>query len=262
MADLLQDKSLAIKFQIMVEIAKRQLDIQQKDIAKSLNVTPQWISKYIIKLAKDGWIVAEGRSKYRVTVDGVDWLLKVLRQMQNYFDGVEKIVRNLTISAAVAEYDVQAGQIVGLVMKEGLLTAGDFNGNGAKGVAVTSAKAGEDLGVSNIEGIIELEKGKITVLKIPNIQKGGSKIVDLSRLRKEISDEKIIGAIGTEALVTLKRIGLEPQSYYGTKETIIKAAQCGLSCVVICVEDNIPDLLQSLGDEHLEYRLLELAKTK
>ena len=40
MAQILQDKAVATKFQILVEIAAAQTNIQQKDIARKLNVTP------------------------------------------------------------------------------------------------------------------------------------------------------------------------------------------------------------------------------
>jgi putative transcriptional regulator len=87
-----------------------------------------------------------------------------------------------------------------------------------------------------------------------------SRGVDLVRLGKEISGERIVGAIGIEALIALKQIGVEPQCSYGTKVTIVESAQCGLSSVVVCVDEEIPDLLQTLGEKRLEYRLLELEK--
>ena len=97
MAQLLQDKSLATKFQILVEVAAGQPDIQQKDIARRLNITPQWVSEYIVRLVEDGWIISEGRSKYRITKEGVDWLLKALREMRSYFTIVEEVALGILI---------------------------------------------------------------------------------------------------------------------------------------------------------------------
>jgi putative transcriptional regulator len=262
MTRILQDKATATKIQILVEIAAGQPDIQQKDIAKRLDITPQWVSEYILKFVEDGFITSEGRSKYQVTAEGVDWLLKMLRELRDYLSVAEKTVRNITVCAAIADNELSKGQQVGLAMKDGLLHADILAGQNAKGIAVTDATAGEDIGISSIEGIVDLEVGKITILKIPGIQRGGFRSVDLVRLGKEISGEKIIGAIGVEALVTLKRIGVEPQYAYGTKEAIVNAAQSGLSSVVVCVDDEIPDLLQVLGEKHLEYKLLELEKSR
>ncbi len=261
MTRILQDKATATRLQILIEIAAGQPDIQQKDIARRLEITPQWVSEYMLKFVEEGLVVSEGRSKYRVTAEGVDWLLKMLRELREYFSMAEKIVRNISICAAMADCDLVKGQQVGLWMKDGLLYAGTLAGQNARGIAVMSAGAGEDIGISNIEGIVDLEPGKITVLKIPGIRKGGSRNVDLVRLGKELSGERFIGAIGIEALVALKQTGIEPQYIHGTRDTIVTAAQSGISSVVVCVDDEIPELLTSLGEHHLGYKLLELGKS-
>ena len=260
MAQLLQDKSLATKFQILVEIAAGQPDIQQKDIARRLNVTPQAVSEYITKLVEDGWIISQGRSKYRITKEGVDWLLKALREMQSYFALVEKTAQNIAVCAAVADCDLSRGQTVGLVMRDGLLLATGFEENGAKGIAVSDAKEGKDVGVSNIEGILELQMGKVAILSVPDIQRGGSRSVDLTLLKNKVDESRLISVMGVEALIALRQVGFEPHFSYGVKEVIVEAAHCGLSPLVICTEDKISDLLQRLGEESLGYELLDLRK--
>jgi putative transcriptional regulator len=260
MTRILQDKATATKLQILIEIAAGQPDIQQKDIAKRLGITPQWVSEYILKFLDEGLVTSEGRSKYRVTTEGVDWIMKLMREMKDYFTAAERVVRNITVSAAIAAGDLSKGQPVGLVMKKGMLIAENYTKQSARGIAVSDAKAGQDVGISNVEGIVELEQGKVTILKVPGIQRGGSRNVDLTRLGKEINGEEIVGAIGVEAVISLKQIGVEPNYTYGTKDAIAEAAQSGLSSIVVCVDDEIPELLQTLGERHLEYRLIELEK--
>lgn len=258
MTRILQDKATATKLQILIEIAAGQPDIQQKDIAKKLGITPQWASEYIIKFIEEGLVSSEGRSKYRVTTEGVDWVMKLLREMREYFANAEKIIHTIAVSAAIAGTDIILGQVVGLVMRNGQLIASDYNGQQAKGIAVIDAQEGQDIGVSSIEGIVELDRGKISILKIPGIQRGGSRNVDMVRLGKEISGESIVGAIGLEAIVALRQIGANPEYTYGTKEAIVEAAQRGLSSVVVCIDDEVPELLQVLSENHLGYKLLEL----
>jgi putative transcriptional regulator len=258
MTRILQDKATATKLQILIEIAAGQPDVQQKDIARKLEITPQWVSEYIIKFMEEGLVTSAGRSKYRVTPEGVDWIMKLLRELRNYFDQAEKVVRNISVCAALAGEDLAAGQKVGLVMRDGVLFAEPYHAHAAQGVAVMAARPGEDVGVSNIEGIVELTEGGITILKIPGIQRGGSRRVDPVKLGKEISGEKVIGVIGIEALVALRQTGIEPACTYGTKEAIVDAARSGLSSVVVCVEDDVPGLLQLLGEKNLVYRLLDL----
>ncbi|MBN1191703.1 MAG: MarR family transcriptional regulator [Dehalococcoidales bacterium] len=260
MTRILQDKATSTKLQILIEIAAGQPDVQQKDIAKKLGITPQWVSEYIIKFVEEGLVTSEGRSKYRVTAEGIDWVMRLLRELREYFAAAEKVISNIAVSAAVADQDLSRGQQVGLVMREGILIASPYSGQPARGIAVIDARTGEDIGVSNIEGIIELEQGKVTILKVPGIQRGGSRRVDLARLRKEISGETIIGSVGTEAMIALRQIGSVPTYTYGAKGAIMDAAQKGVSSVVVCVDDEVPELLQALEEKQLGYKLLELEK--
>ena len=71
MTQVLRNKNVATKFQILVEIAANQPNIQQKDIARKIGVTAQAVSDYISKLGKDGWLISDGRSRYRITKEGV-----------------------------------------------------------------------------------------------------------------------------------------------------------------------------------------------
>jgi putative transcriptional regulator len=260
MTQLLQDKSLATKFQIMIEIAAHQPYARQTSIARSVNISPQAVSQYIREMVKDGWIHMGGRSNHCLTKEGVDWLLKALRETRNYINRVEKVTRNITVCAAVAGCNLSKEQPVGLVMKKGMLIASTYDGQGAKGIAVANARAGEDIGISNVEGIVELTTGKVIVLSIPGIPRGGSRKVNLDRLREETGNKDIVGAIGIEAVIALKQIGVTPRYTHGVKEAAIEAAQCGLSMAVVCVSNEVSLLTQLLEDKHIEYRILEMEK--
>ena len=261
MAQVLRNKNLATKFQILVEIAANQPNIQQRDIARRLNITPQAISEYIKGLIKEGSLTSKGRSRYKVTTEGVNRVLKALRELRDYSSFAVKAVANISVSAAVADCNLSQGQTVGLKMKDGLLFATDTMGEGAKGIAVSNAREGKDVGISEIEGIVELDIRKITILKVPDIQGGGSKSVDLTRLKKEISNRGLVGAIGIEALVALRQIGTEPDCFYGVKEAVVEAAYTGLSPVVVCVDNQTSDLLQRLEEEeNMDYELVDLRK--
>ncbi len=260
MAQVLRNKNLVTKFQILVEIAANQPNIQQRDIARSLNITPQAISEYIKELIKEGSLTSEGRSRYKVTTEGVNRVLKALRELRSYSSFAAKVVANISVSAAVADCNLSQGQTVGLKMKDGLLFATNTIGEGARGIVVSDAKEGKDVGVSEIEGIVEMDIRKITILKVPDIQGGGANSVDLNRLKKGISDKGLVGAIGIEALVALRQTGIEPDCFYGVKEAIVEAAYTGLSPAVVCVDSQTSDLLQRLEEENMNYELVDLRK--
>ncbi|HEX73896.1 MAG TPA: winged helix-turn-helix transcriptional regulator [Dehalococcoidia bacterium] len=259
MAQIQRNRNLDTKFQILVQIAANQPNIQQKDIAQRLDVTPQAVSEYIKEMVKDGSVTSDGRSIYRITNEGVNRVLKALKELRAYLIFVERSITNITICTAVSDHDLSQGQAVGLKMKNGLLFATNALGKAAKGLAVTNARKGEDVGVSNIEGIIEFEIGRITILKVPGIQRGSSRNVDLARLKKEISRKELVGTIGIEALIALRRIGIEPSYLYGVTEAAIEAAHSGLSFLILCTDDDIPNLLKRLEEHNLSYEILDLS---
>ena len=260
MKQLLRSINLVTKYQIMVEVAANQPDIQQRDIGRRLALSPQAVSDYVKELLHDGWLVSEGRSKYRVTREGVDWMLKGLKEWQGYSDIVQKAVAGLSVTAAVADSDISEGQKVGLVMREGVLHATRGLNTGAQGTAATSATKGQDVGVSNIDGMVQLESGKVTVLRVPSIQKGGSSNTNLERLGQMVKGKRLIGAIGLEALISLRRAKIEPTCMYAVKEAVVEAAQRGMSPAVVCVEGDTSDLLGMLEERGIDYEMLDARK--
>jgi len=259
MAQILKSKNLATKFQIMVEIAAHQPNIQQKDIAPRLGITSQAVSEYVKELINDGWLSSEGRSRYKVTKEGVDWILQMSRQLHSYAWVVSKVVADISTTTAIADSDLSVGQPASLYMKDGLLFASDvISDKGAKGIAVTEAKKGQDVGIGNVEGVIKLEPAEVMIGKVPNVQDGGSRSTDLNRLKREVKEARLVGAMGTEALVALMQLGVKPDYVHGVREAAIEAAYCGLSSLVVCSEDKVSILVQRLEEENLGYQIIDL----
>jgi putative transcriptional regulator len=174
---------------------------------------------------------------------------------------VNKVIRDISTSTAIADSDLSLGQRVSLFMKDGLLFAsGVLSDEGAEGIAVSEGKKGEDIGVSNIEGVIKLKTGRVTIGKIPGVQEGGSRSTDLARLKNETDKTKLVGTIGLEALVALKQVNKIPEYLYGVKEAAIEAAYCGLPFLVVCSEDSVAALVQRLEEENLDYNIVDLRK--
>jgi putative transcriptional regulator len=260
-AQILKSKNLATKFQIMVEVAAHQPNIQQKDIAPTLGITSQAVSEYIKELIKDGWLSSEGRSRYRVTNEGVDWILQMSRQLHSYAWFVSKAVADISTTTAIADSDLTAGQQASLFMKDGMLFASKtVRAKGAKGTVVTQAEKGQDVGIRNIEGVIRLEPARVMIGKVPNVQDGGSGRTDSARVEKEVKKARLVGAIGTEALVALRQTGVKPDYLHGVREAAIEAAYCGLPFLVVCSEDNVSTLVQRVEEENLDYSIVDLGK--
>ncbi len=257
---LLRNKNMATRFQILIEIAANQPYIQQKDIASRIGVTSQAVSDYISKLEKDGWISSHGRSRYRVTKEGVNWVLQALRELQTYSTDAERAITNVNTWAAIADIDIKKRQTVGLVMKQGLLFATTYARKGAHGVTTRSARKGEDVGITSIEGIVALEPGKIAVLEIPDIQDGGTRNTNYDKLKRQIVYSKQIGAIGTESIVALRHANKEADYIYGVTQAAAEAARSGMDFTIVCTKSSSLPLQQKLSEENILYTIIDLRK--
>ncbi|MDL5503657.1 MAG: winged helix-turn-helix transcriptional regulator, partial [Candidatus Methanoperedens sp.] len=73
---ILRSKKEITRFQILVEIAAHQPDVMQKEIASRIGITPQAVSEYIKDLVQEGFLYSDGRVRYRVTKNGIEWVLE------------------------------------------------------------------------------------------------------------------------------------------------------------------------------------------
>ena len=260
MASVLQSKRESSRFQILVEIAAHQPNLRQKEVAERLGVTPQAISEYIKELVADGLVTTDGRMRYSITKKGVEWLLESAAELKRYARVVmEEIISHVSVWTAIAEADLAEGERISLEMRGGLLYAGRKEGLEASGVVIAGAAAGEDVGVSDLSGLIGLEEGRILLCKVPRVQNGGSRKVDLELLKRHLSAGRMVGCLGIEALVALRKAGREPDVIFGAKEFSVEAAYHGISSVVVSVDEQVPGLLTRLESEGLKYELIDLA---
>jgi putative transcriptional regulator len=259
MVNILQSKRDSSRFQILVEIAAHQPNLRQKEVASRLGVTPQAISEYIKELVADGLVTTDGRMRYSITKEGVEWLLEGAAELKRYARVVmEEIISHVSVWTALAELDLAEGERVSLEMRRGLLYANKKQGIDASGITISDVKAGEDVGVSDLKGLISLEEGKIIVCKVPRVQAGGSRKANIDILKDMISGDRMIGALGIEALVALRKTGWEPDVIFGAKESAVEAAYHGINSVIVSVDEQIPSLLDRLESEGLKYELTDL----
>lgn len=262
MINVLKSKRESSRFQILVEIAAHQPNLRQKEVADSLELTPQAISEYIKELVAEGLVTTDGRMRYRITKEGVEWLLESAAELKQYSRAVmEDIVSHVPVWSALAEIDLVKGEKVSLEMKGGLLYASKKEGIDATGIAISDASAGEDVGVSDLKGLISLDEGRIVLCKVPRIQNGGSRNVDSELLKNKITGNVMVGALGVEALAALRKAGREPDVIFGAREACVEAAYHGISSVIVSVDEQVPGILERLESEGLKYELFDMALT-
>ncbi len=257
---ILRSKKESTRFQILVEIASHQPDVRQKEIADKIGITPQAVSEYIKELVSEGLLFSDGRVRYRVTKKGVDWVLERAVELKKYARYVmEDIVSHVSVATAIANEGFRKGQTVSLIMDNGLLYAGSGSGD-VTGVTISDARKGEDIGVTDLKGIIKLPEVSITICKVPRVERGGSKNVDMQALKNHARGKPYVAAIGVEALISLRKINVQPNILFGAKESVVEAAFHGLSSLVVSVDEEVPPLLNRLEAQGLSYEVVDLSK--
>jgi len=251
MIDVLDNKRTATRFRILVEIAERQPAVSQGEIADAVGVTSQAVSEYIRELVEDGFVEKEGRSRYRVTNEGVDWLFGAATDVRRFADHVtDDVLGSVQEDAAIALKPVNEGQTVTLSIADGLLQARPGDGE-ATGVATTDAEAGEVVGVTGFEGVIDLEPGEVTIFQVPPIRSDEDQPLD--RITDAVEGADLVTAAGVEAVGALRRIDHEPATHFGAGEVAADAASRGLDVVVVATTDAVGRVTDALRDSDVSY---------
>ncbi len=260
MTDVPQSRSVSTRFRILVEIASRQPSVQQKDVARELGITVQAVSERVKELMSAGLVVSRGRASYSVTASGVDWLLRHARELQSYSERISRIVRDISITAAMADCDLASGQKVALSMVEGLLHARPWvDGDPATGVVSEAVEAGRDVGITRIEGVIPLTPAEVTVATLPAVRDGGSQRTDTVRLRLLAHHAALVTAVGVESIVALRLAGVEPDCRWAAAVVVAEAASAGIPSLIVCSDADRPWVAERLSEAGLQCSVVDLA---
>ncbi|MEM4156106.1 MAG: winged helix-turn-helix transcriptional regulator [Archaeoglobaceae archaeon] len=230
-------------------------ECNQRDIARKLDLTPQAISEHFKELVAENFIKVVHRGYYELTEKGEEWLSRSLLDLHVFSEELLKKVYSKSI-VAIAVGSVKEGDVVKYWFEDGFIFAKKTSeGNG---VALTSAGDGEDLLIKPT-GIFEApQKGEIVIVKVPNVGEVGSRKMDLESFRELVKSKRksIVVAMGIEALIACRKIGIEP-IFFGAKEVCIEASHHGCGVIAVCSEDRINDLLRSLIEEGLKFEIKE-----
>ncbi|MFB6353797.1 MAG: MarR family transcriptional regulator [Halobacteriales archaeon] len=256
---VLRHKREATRYQVLVEIAARQPAVSQREIADTIGVTAQAVSEYVGELVELGHVEQEGRGRYRITKEGVDWLLSRTDELQAFTTYVaEEVVGRVDVEAAIATDAIGADEPVSLSMRDGVLHATPGESGGATAVAVTAADAGEAVGVSEFEGLLDYEPGVVSVVAVPAVgSDDGRPAADtLGRLA---ADHDRLAAAGVEALAAVRAAGLEPDVRFGTVPAVEEAAARGLDVLLVAVDTAVSAHTDRLREGNIRYEVVGTA---
>ncbi|SHG52662.1 DUF7839 domain-containing protein [Halobaculum gomorrense] len=266
---VLRHKRDATRYRILVEIAERQPAVSQREIADAIGVTAQAVSEHLGDLAEGGFVDREGRGRYRVTKEGVDWLISRTDELNEYLDHVTSdVLGDVEVETALADGPVEEGDRVALSMRDGVLHArsvaaadsGSADAGGATAAAVTSAESGRDVGVAEFDGVVDYELGAVTAVAVPAVRDGGSGAVDPARLRDLAADADLVVAAGTEAVAAVRRFDREPDVRFGTVDAVREAAMRGLDVVLVVVAGQLSAHADGLRETAVGYEVVDASR--
>lgn len=254
---LLKDKGESTKFQILFEVMRNQPHIKQKDIADTLGITIQAICKYFKKLAKEGYLEAGSeRADYHLTPKGIIKLQEDIRSLEKYVNEIKKDLKIEHAMPAIATQPVKAGEEVGLIMKEGIMytISRDSPKAEAKGIALSDAQTGDDLGLKGLHGKVKVSHGKILIIKLPGIRNGGSRATDLAKIQNYLSEfnPDRIGVMGAVGRSVLAKVGRKADIEFGIGRSAAIAASRGLNVLVLVVGRMVNRMIEEIDQINMK----------
>lgn len=263
---LLRDVREGTRLLLLLEITTGRHS-RMKSLAEKLDLSVQGVSGYLAALTEEGLVHREN-GVYAATMAGVEALHDRLRELKEFVDRSYAETRILDMTSAVAGEAVQAGDPVGLFMERGRLVAYPNRASSSHGRALQDVDTGEDVAVVDLEGLVDLEPGIITILRIPGAAWRGTAAVDLSEARRLVSahEKGLVGVGDVVASVLAEKLGLTPDFEFAPVAAAHEAAQRGVDVLLIASQDSSPDVITGLeaANEGIEkpvtYRVVDLPR--
>jgi len=257
-SDVLQSKRNATRYQILVEIAERQPAVSQQEIAEAIGITSQAVSNYLQELVDQDHVDKHGRGRYEVTKEGVDWLISQTDELRSFVDHVsEDVIGQVDVESALATASLTEGDRVSLSMRDGYLHATPGDAGTATAVAATDAEEGQEVGVTDFDGLVDYDLGGVTVFSVPTVRNGGSSEVDADRVADVGPDHDLVAVAGTEAVAVARRAGLEPDIRFATSDAVREAATKGLDVLLLVVSGKLSSHTDMLRDGSIAYEVVD-----
>jgi putative transcriptional regulator len=182
----LRDLKRNTELLILVELI-RSPSTRLKEVGDRLGITVQAVSQYIAAMRKEG-LVREHKGLSRPTRKGMQLLQEHFSRLKQDVDGILRSISVVDRCVAVAASSIKKGRPVGLKMEDGMLMAYDAAKSSSTGVALEDAEEGDDVLVGDLEGILDMELGKLFVLEAPSELDGGSKAANIEQARQKVED--------------------------------------------------------------------------
>ncbi|MCU0851861.1 MAG: winged helix-turn-helix transcriptional regulator [Thermoplasmata archaeon] len=244
----LRDLKRNTEMLILVEILESP-HAKLKDVAAKLDITVQAVSQYIAEMRKEG-LVKEAVGKLKPSRRGMQMLQEHFTGIKHEVDGILRKIRVVDTCVAIAGADVKRGKSVGLTMEDGMLMAIPGRRSSSKGIALEDAREGDDVRIGALEGIVDLELGQLLVIETPSETEGGSKGVDVDRVREQIEklSPGLLAAGDAVGASLLSKATEEMYTVHAPVESAMSAMSRGVDVVFCGTRESVDQLLSAVAD--------------
>jgi putative transcriptional regulator len=223
------------------------------EIARRLDVTTQAVSEYIKLMIQDNLVIKKN-GEYRLTQEGVEFLHGNISELKDFVDLKVADLNIINVCTAIANKDLNKGDKVDLKMSNGKLMAIKTStpqsqiDTKSNGVILYDVKAGDDVAVVELKGIIEYDYGSLTILTLPPTTKGGSKLVPIEKFNEFINKTKpeCLAVYDLIGYALLQKIDLKPHIEFSVVSASIEAAQKGFNVLLLTATDTLSEIISQI----------------
>jgi putative transcriptional regulator len=244
----LRDLKTNTEMLILVEILQSP-SARLKDIAARLHITVQAVSQYIAEMKNDG-LLREQSGTLRPTRKGMQIAQEHFTGLKDQVDSILRRISVIDRCVAIAGKKIEKGQSVGLVMEDGMLMAYPDRRSSSTGKAIESGLEGDDIVVGQLEGIVDLELGRLLLIEAPSELDGGSKAADIDRVREKIegfSPGLLVAGDTTGAALLMKASG-ELFTIHAPMESSMSALSKGVDVAFAGTRESVDHLLEAVAN--------------
>lgn len=243
----LRDLKRNTELLILIEVLKAP-SIRMKDVAARLQITVQAVSQYISAMKREGMLREHGGS-LRPTRKGMQIAQEHFTALKNQVDATLRRISVIDRCVAIAGKKIKKDQPVGLIMEDGMLMAYPGQESASTGKAMEDADEGDDVLVCQLEGIVDLELGKLLMIETPSEGEGGSKSASIQRIRDkidELSPGLLVAGDATGAALLMKTSG-EFFTIHAPVESSMSALSKGVDVVFCGTRDAVDQMIDAVS---------------
>jgi putative transcriptional regulator len=245
---VLRDLRLSTELLILSEVIKNP-HFKLKNMAGKLDITVQGVSEYLKRMKSED-LIQNIAGEYRVTKKGIELLHSNFTELKEFVDSKITELNIIDVCAALAKTPVKKGDEVGLFMENGVLVAYSKKNSESHGIAQSNAKEGEDVAISDLNGIISLSPGMMHIVKLPSINEGGSNSVSVKNIKDlyQRLDPQKTGVMDVVAAAVAKKIEIKPDFEFAPLYSAIEASQKGLNVMIFASSPHISNIVSTIEE--------------